>query len=143
MRSVISCSTIQKLQLHLQYFENYQKDNTNKEICMRHNSCNRYFYNNSVSNEKRGRRRHEPTENYHQHLQLPSALWSFIVSFSALFSCPATTLLLRFTLMALIASFCATAGSCFQLEFIETENRAKRKTILDLHSSHGHKHVSK
>jgi len=31
----------------------------------------------------------EPTENYHLNLQLPSALRSFIVNFSSLFSCPA------------------------------------------------------
>ena len=43
-----------------------------------------------------------------------SALRSFIVSFSSLFICPAATLLFWFTLSALIASFWAAAGSCFQ-----------------------------
>ncbi len=31
----------------------------------------------------------EPTENYHLNLQLSLVLWSFIVTFSSLFSCPA------------------------------------------------------
>lgn len=31
----------------------------------------------------------EPTQNYQLNVQLPSALWSFIVSFHLLFRCPA------------------------------------------------------
>ena len=34
----------------------------------------------------------EPTENYHLNLQLPSALWSLILSSSSLFSCPVCNL---------------------------------------------------
>lgn len=51
------------------------------------------------------------TENCHLNLQLHSESQSFIVSFNSLFSYPAVTLLLWFTLTA---SFSVTAGSCFQ-----------------------------
>ena len=68
----------------------------------------------AASNVRGDARSDEPTENYHPTLQFPSALWSFIASFSSLFSCPAATLLFWFTLSALIVLFSPAAGSCFQ-----------------------------
>ncbi len=47
----------------------------------------------------------EHTENYQLNLQLSSPLRSFIVSFSPLLICPATTLLFWFTLIPLIVLF--------------------------------------
>ncbi len=48
---------------------------------------------------------HEPPENYQLNLQLPLALQSFIVSFSSLLICLASTLLFWFSLTALILLF--------------------------------------
>lgn len=53
----------------------------------------------------------EPTENNYLNLQLPSASWSFIVSFSSLFSYLAARSLVWFTLIDFIMVFSATAGS--------------------------------
>lgn len=61
-------------------------------------------------NVKEVARSDEPKENYHLNLKRRSALWSFKVSVSSLFSCLATTLLFLFTLTA----FSDTAGNCFQ-----------------------------
>lgn len=51
-------------------------------------------------------------QSYHQNLQLPLGLWSFIMSFSLLLSCP-ITLVFWFTLKAYIMSFLAAASCCF------------------------------
>ncbi len=55
-----------------------------------------YFYSNIVlsDNVNGVACSDEPTENYSLNLQRPSALRSFIVSFSSLFSCQATTTVL-------------------------------------------------
>lgn len=55
----------------------------------------------------------EPAEDYHLDPQLPSTLWSFIVSFGSLLRCPAHNLGTKFwvTLNALITLFWATGGS--------------------------------
>lgn len=50
----------------------------------------------------------DPIENDHLNLQLSSVLWSLILSFSSLFSCP-VTLLFWFILTALAGSFSAQA----------------------------------
>ncbi len=60
-------------------------------------------------NEKGVTRSEESTENDH-----PSALQSFLASFASLFSSLACNSTVWFTLTALIVSFWATAGSCFQ-----------------------------
>ncbi len=59
----------------------------------------------------------EPTENYQLNRQLSSILWSFIVSFSLLFSCPAH----NFTVLVHShRSHCVVFGSSRQVFFLKT-----------------------
>ncbi len=54
----------------------------------------------------------KPAENYDPTLQFPSALWSVLASFCIVLVLWPTTLLLWFSLTALISLFSDTAGSC-------------------------------
>ncbi len=58
----------------------------------------------------------EPTENHHLNLQLHSALWSFIASFSSWFNCPVRnfTVLVSHHSRSVVGLFRATAGGCFR-----------------------------